>query len=190
MFFGVYANLYSLYFADKQPAQLGAAVATADSRALPFVADALASIAEGGYNEAFARAAVLLTRKDEALPLSRLVMRGELAKTYAGYLPDLPPDQWRRIRGEQEIIARYEPEQAIGTLPALLDSRTDRERLLTLLDKLMADQRVQMTQPTPEQLAMLDRIRTVLSSEPAHVPASLLAMQQAPAADRLPAKGK
>jgi pimeloyl-ACP methyl ester carboxylesterase len=184
MFFGVYANMFSLYFADKTPAQAGAAAGTADSRALPFVADALGSIAEGGYNEAFARVAYLLTRKGEPLPLSRLVMRDEVAKTYAGYLPELPPDQWRRIRGEQEIIARYEPEQAIATLPALLDKPADRERLLTLLDKLMADQRVQMAQPTPEQLAMLDRIRAVLSTEAFHVP-SLGAATQPPAGARL-----
>jgi poly(3-hydroxyalkanoate) synthetase len=189
MFFGTYANMYSLYFADKQPAQIGAAAGAADARALPYVADALGSIAEGGYTEAFARVAFLLTRKDEPLPLSRLVMRDELAKAYAGYLPDLPPDQWRRIRGEQEIIARYEPEQAIGTLPALLDSRADRERLLTLLDKLMADKRVQMTQPTAEQLDMLDRIRAVLSSEPVRLP-NIKAVPQASAAARAPAKGK
>jgi poly(3-hydroxyalkanoate) synthetase len=189
MFFGTYANMYSLYFADQQAAQIGAAPGTADARALPFVTDALGSIAEGGYTEAFARVAFLLTRKGEPLPLSRLVMRDELAKAYAGYLPDLPPDQWRRIRGEQEIIARYEPEQAIGTLPALLDNRADRERLLTLLDKLMADKRVQMTQPTAEQLDMLDRIRAVLSSEPVRLP-DLMAVPQASAAARAPAKGK
>jgi hypothetical protein len=112
-------------------------------------------------------------------------MRGELAKAYAGYLPDLPPDQWRRIRGEQEIIARYEPEQAISMLPALLDNRADRERLLTLLDKLMADKRVQMARPTPEQLAMLDRIRGVLSSSEAVRMPSLAAVPQPSAADRL-----
>jgi poly(3-hydroxyalkanoate) synthetase len=183
-FFGIYANMFALYFADKAPAQLGAAAGEADTRALPFVTEALGSIAEGGYTEAFARVAFLLTRKGEPLPLSRLVMRDELAKAYAGYLPDLPPDQWRRIRGEQEIIARYEPEQAIATLPALLDSRADRERLLTLLDKLMADQRVQTAQPTSEQLAMLERIRAVLSSEPVHV-ASLGATTQPPAGARL-----
>jgi poly(3-hydroxyalkanoate) synthetase len=189
MFFGTYANMYSLYFADQQAAQIGAAAGAADARALPYVADALGSIAEGGYTEAFARVAFLLTRKDEPLPLSRLVMRDELAKAYAGYLPDLPPDQWRRVRGEQEIIARYEPEQAIGTLPALLDNRADRERLLTLLDKLMADKRVQMTQPTAEQLDMLDRIRAVLSSEPVRLP-NIKAVPQASAAARAPAKGK
>ncbi|MES2538373.1 MAG: DUF3141 domain-containing protein [Pseudomonadota bacterium] len=164
-FFGIYANMFSLYLADKHQTQGRAAGAVVDPRELPFVKDALASIAEGGYTEAFARAAYLLSPKDETLPLSQLVMRKELAATYAGYLPDLPLDQWRRIRGEQEIIARYEPEQAISTLPALLDNRADRERLLTLLDKLMADKRVQMAQPSPEQLAMLDRIRGVLSGK-------------------------
>jgi len=187
-FFGVYANLFSLYLADKEQEQAGAAAEAADVRALPFVADALASIREGGYNEAFARVAFLLTRKGEPVPLSRLVMRAELADTYAGYLPDLAPDQWRRIRGEQEVIARYEPEQAITTLPALLDNRADRERLLTLFDRLFADKRVQMAQPTPEQLAMRDRIRAVLSSEPAHPPSP--APVPRAAARRLPAKGK
>jgi hypothetical protein len=73
----------------------------------------------------------------------------------------VPRDQWRRIRGEQEIIARYEPEQAIATLPALLADRADRERLLTLLDKLMADQRVQEP-PTDRPAGHAGRIREVL----------------------------
>ena len=41
-------------------------------------------------------------------------------------LPAMPPDQWRRIRGEQEIIVRYEPEQALATLPKLLADRLAR----------------------------------------------------------------
>ena len=82
-------------------------------------------------------------------------------------MPEVPPEQLRRIRAEQEIIARYEPEQAITTLPALLADQPDRKRLLTLLDKLMADPRVQNTEPTAEQLAMHERIRTVLSGRPA-----------------------
>ena len=36
---------------------------------------------------------------------------------YRELLPAMPPDQWRRVRGEQEIIVRYEPEQALATLP-------------------------------------------------------------------------
>ena len=165
-FFSVYANMFSLYLADKHQAEERTAEIAKEPRELPFVKEALASIAEGGYPEAFARTAFLLTRKGEPLPLWRLAGRKELADDYAEYVPAVPPEQLRRIRGEQEIIARYEPEQAIATLPALLADRGDRERLLTLLDKLMADKRVQNAEPTAEQRAMLERIRTVLSGRP------------------------
>jgi hypothetical protein len=124
-------------------------------------------VAEGGYTEALARIAYLLMHKDEPLPLARLQTRDELARDYAAYLPQVPPDQFRRIRGEQEIIARYEPEQALVTLPQLLADPADRTRLLTLLDKLMADQRVQATEPTEQQRDMLARIRGVLGPRPA-----------------------
>jgi len=119
MFFGVYANMFSLYLADKHQAEEKTATISADPRELPFVKETLASIAEGGYPEAFARVAYLLSRKGEPLPLSRLAGLAELAETYAEYLPAIPPDQLRHIRGEQEIIVRYEPEQALVTLPAI-----------------------------------------------------------------------
>lgn len=166
LFFTIYANMFSFYIAEKHETQERVAAIAAEPRELPFVKEALASVAEGGYAEAFARVAYLLARKGEPLSISRLMMRQEVAKSYAEYLPQLPPDQWRRIRGEQEIIARYDPEQAFGTLPTLLADRADRERLLTLLDKVMADERVQTAQPTPEQVAMLQRIRAVLSGRP------------------------
>lgn len=163
-FFAVYANMFSLYLADKHQAEERMAKVAADPRDLPFVKDALASIAEGGYAEAFARVSFLLSRRGEPLPLSRLRREAELADTYAEYIPaGIPPDQFRRIRGEQEIIARFEPEQALLTLPVLLADRIDRERMLTFLDKMMADERVQNTKPTDEQIAMFERIRTVLN---------------------------
>ncbi|RZA35940.1 MAG: DUF3141 domain-containing protein, partial [Lysobacteraceae bacterium] len=166
-FFGVYANMYTLYLADKQPAQVG--LEAAEVRALPFVQEALGSIAEGGYAEAFARLASLRApHQGELLPLTRLVKRKELAKSYAEYLPDVPLDQWRRLRGEQEIITRYEPEQAIATLPHLLRDPEDRERLLKLLEKLMVDERVQTTPPTEAQLAMVERLRDMLDGGAGH----------------------
>lgn len=163
-FFAIYANMFSLYLADKHQAEARNAKVVTDPRDLPFVKDALASIAEGGYAEAFARVAFLLSRRGEPLPLSRLRMEAGLASTYAEYFPAaMPPDQFRRIRGEQEIIARFEPEQAVLTLPVLLAERTDRERMLTFLDKLMADERVQNAKPTAEQLDMVERIRAILN---------------------------
>ncbi|HCY61379.1 MAG TPA: poly(3-hydroxybutyrate) depolymerase [Oxalobacteraceae bacterium] len=163
-FFAVYANMFSLYLADKFEAEQRMAKIVADPRDLPFVKEALASIAEGGYAEAFARVSFLLSRQGEPLPLSRLKMEEGLATTYAEYFPaPMPSDQFRRIRGEQEIISRFEPEKALLTLPVLLADRADRERMLTFLDKLMADERVQNTRPTAEQLAMVERIRAVLN---------------------------
>jgi pimeloyl-ACP methyl ester carboxylesterase len=163
-FFGTYANMYTMILEGRRPEEIAVPVAP---RELPFVKEALASIAEGGYPEAVARVGYLLMRKNEPLPLARLQTRDELAHDYGPLMPQMAPEQFRRIRGEQEIIARYEPEQAILSLPRLLQDPADRTRLLTLLDKLMADPRVQADQPTGEQLEMLGRIRAVLNPDPA-----------------------
>jgi ferric-dicitrate binding protein FerR (iron transport regulator) len=44
----------------------------------------------------------------------------------------------------------------------LLGDREDRTRLLELIDKLLADSRVQGTEPTPAQVSMLETIRAAL----------------------------
>jgi pimeloyl-ACP methyl ester carboxylesterase len=168
-FFTIYANMFSLHMADKKAAEERKVEAEteADPLEMPFVKEALESISQGGYPEAFARVAYLISRKDAPLAINMLTMREKLLKEYAEYVPELSIEQWRRIRGEQEIIARYEPEKALATLPSLLTERADRERLLTLLDKVLKDERVQRTQPTAEQLASLDRVQTVLVGKPA-----------------------
>jgi hypothetical protein len=109
-------------------------------------------------------------RHDEPLPLTRMVLRQTLAADYAEYLPQMPRDEWRRIRGEQEIVVRYEPEQALSTLPDLLDDNDDRKKLLTLFDKLHADSRMQGFEPTAAQHEMLARIRAALPVKAARAP--------------------
>jgi len=86
-------------------------------------------------------------------------------------------DELRRIGGEQEIIARYEPERAVETLPVLVADRKDRNRLLRLLERVLADPRVQRIRPTAEQKAMLARIRGVLG-----------AMERRPVGSRRPSR--
>jgi pimeloyl-ACP methyl ester carboxylesterase len=162
-FFSTYANMFSLYVADKHAAREATPVGESDMRELPFVKEALAAIGQGGYSEAFARISFLLSRRGEPLPLARLTMRQDLLRDYRDYVPELSIEQWRRIRGEQEIIARCEPEQALVTLPSLITDRADREKMLTLFEKLIADERVQNARPSDEQIAMLARIRAVLS---------------------------
>ncbi|MBC8746280.1 pimeloyl-ACP methyl ester carboxylesterase [Paraburkholderia sp. WC7.3g] len=161
-FFSVYANLYATYLskpsADSTPAQAGAI----DPRELPFVRTALKAIGDGGYTEALARAAFLLSQKGASLPLARFELRKEIAESYAEYLPDISPDHWRRIRGEQEIIVSFEPDEAIATLPKLLSHSEDRERFLQLLDKLVSDERVLNSAPDAAQKDAYERIRAVL----------------------------
>ncbi len=159
LFFHVYGNLFSLYIADRQPAP---AAQPSDRRELPIVKEALASIDKGGYPEAFARVGFLVTRRGD-VPLSRLEAGQQMVKDYKEFLPAVPLEQMRRIAGEQEIIATYEPDKAIATLPALLPQRKDRERLLTLLDRLANDARVRHEGLTPEQRAMLERVRSALA---------------------------
>lgn len=181
-FFSFYGNMFVIEQGEE--AQARPIEAAGAPRDLSFVKDALASMTEGGYTEALARAACLLARRGEPLPLARLVLRHELAKDYAAYLPQLPGDQWRRVRGEQEIIVRYEPEQALATLPHLLEDPKDREKLLELAEKLLADRRVQETEPTAAQLSMLDKIRSSLPLERGSPSRTATSMREAPEAPR------
>jgi len=161
-FFHVYGNLFSLYIADKQAAQTQAA-AVSDPRELPVVREALASIDKGGYAEACARAACLV-RWHGDVPLSRLEKGRQMMIDYKEYLPPLELGEWRRLLGEQEIIVTYQPDAAIASLPTLLRRREERERLLTLLERLENDARVQRDGVTPEQQAMLERVRRALGT--------------------------
>jgi hypothetical protein len=161
-FFLIYGTLFGMYMAERHEAD--AARQPGDPRELPFVQEALASIASGGYPEAVARVAFLLARKGEPLPLSRLQLKQELMGEYKDLLPDVARDVARRIRGEQEIIVRYEPDKSVDTLPSLLAGPGDRDRLLQLLERLLSDRRVQDVVFTPDQVAMLDRIRAVLGA--------------------------
>ena len=165
-FFQVYGNLFSLYLADKEEAREREGSALVEPHELPVVKEALAAIEQGGYPEACARVGALLARKGEPLPLERLHLKRELIEDYRELLPATTPDEQRRIRGEQDIIVRYEPERAVETLPRLLGNPEDRKRLLTLFDRLLADERFQSVKPTPEQTAMFDRINAMLRPEP------------------------
>jgi len=164
-FFQVYGNLFSLYLADKEAARSREHPAAVEPRELPVVREALAAIGEGGYPEAVARVAALVARKGEPMPLDRLHLKRELIEEYRDLLPQTKPEEQRRIRGEQDIIVRYEPEEALRTLPQLLADPADRKRLLALFDRLLGDERFLSVKPTPEQAAMFKRIEALLQAD-------------------------
>ena len=163
-FFRTYGNVFSLTLADKAAA--GSATTLADARELPFVREALDSMEEGGYPEAVARVGALLARKGQPMLLGWLKARRALAADYKDLLPSLPPDEWRRVRGEQEIVVRYEPDRALETLPSLLRDPADRARLVTLLRKLRGDERVRRAAPTDDEKAIVEHIGAALEAPP------------------------
>jgi pimeloyl-ACP methyl ester carboxylesterase len=192
-FFQTYGNAFSLYFAGAQEHE-PVAEATVDARDLPVVQDALGSIGEGGFPEALTRTASLLARKGAPLPLENIALKRELIDDYRDLLPDLPQDQWRHIRGAQDIIVRYAPEQALATIPALLSDPADRERLLTVLERILTDKRLSRAQPSAEQRAMLARVADVLevptSRRRGIARARKVDMKRRTAATRSPATGR
>jgi pimeloyl-ACP methyl ester carboxylesterase len=163
-FFQTYGHMFSFYIAGKHEAEERKRIT--DPRELSFVREALASIAKGGYAEALARVGALLTPGEQTIPLAQNELKTELIADYASLIPELSADQRRRVRGGQEVIVQYEPERALETLPQLLPERAERERLLMLIETLFAGPRMQQIERTPEQLAMLKRIRGVLGAGP------------------------
>lgn len=163
MFFGVYGNLLSLYPAGHE--QRSEEKELGRGREATYVQEALGAMESGAYPEAVARAGALLARRGQPLPLSRLQLRKELLSDFKDFLPDLPADAARRIRGEQDVIVAYERDMAIETLPKLLSNKGDRERFLLLLERLLADRRIQADGVTPEQEATLARIRSALGAD-------------------------
>ena len=163
LFFLTYGNLFSFYLADKAPAPVTAA---GDPRELSYVKEALAAIEQGGYAEALARVAALINRDGERIPLARLELRRDLLQDYREFLPAVPPDQMRRIRGEQDIIVRYEPARALATLPRLLADPGDRDRLLAFVGRLADDERVRARRLTPQDRARIDAVLGVLRIVP------------------------
>ena len=188
-FFQTYGNVFSLYVADQSEAGRKALEQVGEGRELPFVQEALASMSEGGYPEALARVACLLARKGEPLLLTWLRKKKEILADYADLLPSMPMDEWRRVRGEQEIIVRYEPERALATLPDLLTRREDREKLATLFRRLFADERVRKARPTAEELAIVERIGESLGAKATQRPRKAVARRTSvPAAKKRAAR--
>jgi hypothetical protein len=151
-FFLMYGNIFSVQLAKQSEA---AAVPTSEPSVIE---DALRSITEGGYAAAVTRAGFLLHRKGVPLPLERVELIDEMLQEYVDLLPAWTPLERRLNVGKQEIICRREPKKALETLPILLSDPTDRNRFLTLIDKLLADPRVNES-ITPEQAKLAKRIR-------------------------------
>jgi hypothetical protein len=167
LFYEIYGPMFGACVAGGQPdAAMRFSASPADQRDLPFVKEALSSMKEGGYPEAVARAFAMLLEHGKPLPLRELELGRSFEEKYARLLPRISSERERRVRGEQEIIVHYEPKRALKTLPHLLRRSKDRERLLTLMEAVIAETKLGKLKPTPGQVSMFEKIRGVLKTKP------------------------
>ena len=161
-FFELYGALFSLFHASRVEKEPGALLASEPSpRESAAVKAALDGLETGGYAAALARVAELLAQRGAPIPLARIERKAEMVKEYADLLPELSAHEWKLVRAQQGIIVRFEPEQALTTLPRLLTDPTDRERFVAVVERIVNDREFAV-EPSAEQLEMAKRIRKVL----------------------------
>ena len=119
-FFQIYGNLFALYLADKHDAE---ARRQPSSRASFRSSRRRWPRSTKAATRRRSRASASCCAPGRAAAARAACSCAGSAEDYRDLLPDLPPDEVRRIRGEQEIIVRYEPEKAVETLPALLSKQ-------------------------------------------------------------------
>ena len=106
---------------------------------MPYVKETLAAIDQGGIIAALTRLVALLEREGDTLTLHQLEQANAFAEKYRHLLPPLTADDFRRVRGEQQLICYYAREKSIRRLPKLLTDTKDRERFLQFMDLLERD---------------------------------------------------
>ena len=152
LFFNVYAGASRAVLRDAEPAPT--TFADKDKAA---VKRALSGIESGGFTEAAVRAGLLAaSRGSNVRQLSTMKRIRELVGPDVGLL-GMSADAARTLIRDQSLIVAYQPEQALQALPKLLHSADERQRMLTLLDRLANNIDV-----TPQQKEFLPRLRKLL----------------------------
>ncbi|HEY3554756.1 MAG TPA: DUF3141 domain-containing protein [Casimicrobiaceae bacterium] len=135
-FFEVYGNMLSLSMADERAAIRRRT--PFDARALPAVRQVLDEIEQGGLADAIIRTGILVVKAGGGK--RRLAQmeytRALLAPT--GVLRHIDEDQLRRLLHEETLVVEFEPQRAKTSLPKLVKSAEDRQKLNRVFDSLEA----------------------------------------------------
>jgi pimeloyl-ACP methyl ester carboxylesterase len=130
-------------------------------RSLPEVSTALFNIERGGFVEAVIRMLVLLAenrgsvRRDRLERSSRVLTQDEPFKS-------LTAERRAMIIHEQTLIATFDTEGAINTLPILLKTGEERALALRVVQFIPGP----ISEMTPHTLALLQRIHNILDLPP------------------------
>ncbi len=130
-------------------------------RGLPEVAQALFNIERGGFAEAVIRMLILMAddrgtvRRDRLERASRVLTQDEPFKS-------LGAERRAMIIHEQTLIASYEPERAVETLPLLLPTQEDRDLAARVVRFVPGT----LDEMAPRTLSLLQRFHQVLGLPP------------------------
>jgi hypothetical protein len=164
-FFEVYGNLLALSMADERAAIKRRA--PFDPRALPVVRQVLEEIEQGGLADAIIRTGILIVKAGGGK--RRLAQmehtRALLAPT--GVLRHIDEDELRRLLHEETLVVEFEPVRAKSSLPKLVKTSDDRQKLNRVFDSLEAE-----VDLDSRQRALLAELRRLVPRPPVQLAAA------------------